>query len=377
MTSRQRLNATLRGEPVDRPAVNLYEIGGFKVDPCNPDPFNVYNDPSWRPLLQLAEERTDLIRMVPPDVRPAANNLRDEFFKVENYEENGSRFTRTTVEIGGRTLTSLDRRDPGVDTLWTLEHLLKDEDDVRAYLQLPDDVWANEYGVTGLETVERAVGERGIVMVDVGDPLCAAAGMFAMADYMLLAFSDKALFHELLAKVAVPNLAMVRAVAEAFPGRLWRIYGPEYAAEPYLTTRLFAEYVVRYVTPMIEAIHATGGFPRIHCHGRVKNIARMIVEMGAVALDPIEPPPQGDVTLAEMRRDYGKDLVLFGNLEASDIENMEPNEFEKVVETAIREGTSGDGRGFVLMPSASPYGRSITPRTIANYEAIVRLAESA
>ncbi len=63
MTSRERLMATLRGEPVDRPAVNFYEIGGFVVNPDDPDPFNVYNSPSWRPLLQLAEEQTDVIRM--------------------------------------------------------------------------------------------------------------------------------------------------------------------------------------------------------------------------------------------------------------------------------------------------------------------------
>ena len=50
--------ATLQGRPVDRPAVNLYEIGGFVVDPSDPDPFNVYNDPSWQPLLRLAEQRT-------------------------------------------------------------------------------------------------------------------------------------------------------------------------------------------------------------------------------------------------------------------------------------------------------------------------------
>jgi hypothetical protein len=377
MTSKQRLMATLRGEPVDRPAVNLYEIGGFNANPDDPDPFNVYNAPSWRPLLQLAEERTDLIRMVAPTVRPAVNSRRNEFFRVEDYEESGSRFTRTTVEVGDRTLTSLERRDQGVDTLWTLEHLLKDEDDIRAFLQLPNDVWAQDIDVAALEAAEQAVGERGIVMVDVGDPLCMAAGMFSMDDYMVLAFTDRALFHELLAKLSAPILAMTRSAAQAFPGRLWRIYGPEYAAEPYLPPKLFGEFVVRYVTPMIEAIRATGGFPRIHCHGRVKRVARMIAEMGAVALDPLEPPPQGDVTLAEMRREYGRDLVLFGNLEASDIENMDPADFEKVVATALREGTSGEGRGFVLMPSASPYGRRITARTMRNYETIVSLAESA
>lgn len=369
--------ATLRGEPVDRPAVNLYEIGGFNSNPNDPDPFNVYNDPSWLPLLQLAEERTDITRMASPQQIPTSCNPRNEFFHVKSYEEGGSRFTRTTVEVGGRTLTSLDRRDRGVDTVWTLEHLLKDEDDVRAYLQLPDEVFDYEYSVDGLRAVDAAVGERGIVMVDVGDPLCHAAGMFSMADYMLLAFTDEALFHQLLSKLAPHILAMTRAAAEAFPGHLWRICGPEYATEPYLPPRLFDEYVVRYVTPMIQAIRATGGFPRVHCHGRVKNVAKMIVDMGATGMDPIEPAPQGDVTLAEMRRDYGRDIVLFGNLEASDIENMEPSEFEKVVATALREGTYGEGRGFVLMPSASPYGRQITERTMRNYETIVRLAEAA
>ena len=47
MTRRERLMATLRGKAVDRPAVNFYEIGGFQIDPSDPDEFNVYNDPSW------------------------------------------------------------------------------------------------------------------------------------------------------------------------------------------------------------------------------------------------------------------------------------------------------------------------------------------
>ena len=62
MTRRERLMATLRGETVDRPAVNFYEIGGFLVNPDDPDEYNIYNSPSWRPLLDLAEEKTDIIR---------------------------------------------------------------------------------------------------------------------------------------------------------------------------------------------------------------------------------------------------------------------------------------------------------------------------
>lgn len=66
MNRRERLFATLRGEAVDRPAVSFYEIGGFTIDPSDPDPFNVYNHPSWQPLLDLAEEHTDIMRMKSP-----------------------------------------------------------------------------------------------------------------------------------------------------------------------------------------------------------------------------------------------------------------------------------------------------------------------
>ena len=58
----------------------------------------------------------------------------------------------------------------------------------------------------------------------------------------------------------------------------------------------------------------------------------------------------GDVELDFVRKEYGKNLVLFGNLEMCDIENTEPNEFEKIVQKSLKDGTIGQGRGFVLMP---------------------------
>ncbi|MHB9037952.1 MAG: uroporphyrinogen decarboxylase family protein [Armatimonadota bacterium] len=373
MTRRERLIATLQGARVDRPAVSFYEIGEFCVNPADPDPFNIYNDPSWQPLLTLCEEKTDLIRMVSPVLKDSPGNRRDEFIHCTEYVENGSRFERTKINIAGRLLTSLTRRDPDVDTVWTLEHLLKDTGDLRAYLQLPDDVFAQYPDIINLIAEEEKLGDRGIVMVDTPDPLCLAAGLFSMEDYTIIALTEQELFHSLLEKLSRRLHATTEAVSEQFPGRLWRIFGPEYAAEPYLPPRLFKEYVVGYTQPMVESINKHGGFARIHCHGRIKNILPHIVEMGAAAIDPIEPPPQGDIMLSEIRREYGRDLVLLGNLEITDIENTEPAEFQKIVAKSLHDGTSGSGKGFVLMPSASPYGRCISSRTLANYETMVRL----
>jgi hypothetical protein len=368
--------ATLRGEPVDRPAVCFYELGGFKVNPDDPDPFNIYNDPSWRPLLRLAEEESDLIRLCSPTKKPAAGNCRDEFFTDETWTEGDSRFTRTTVRAGGRTLTELDRRDAAVDTVWTLEHLLKSPEDIRAFLDLPDEVFAYDYDVANLKAEAEALGERGIVMVDTGDPLCHAAGFMSMADFTVVAFSETELFHRLLEKCSRYIYPRTEQVARKFPGALWRICGAEYATEPYLPPRLFEEYEVRYARPMVEAIGRHGGLARIHCHGRVRSALPLLMKMAPGGIDPLEPPPSGDVELAEVRRQYGQDLVLFGNIEVRDIENMDPPQFEQVVRQSLRDGTAGTGRGFVLMPSAAPYGRRISARTLANYETMIRLTKA-
>jgi len=374
MTRRERLTATLRGEPVDRPAVSFYEIGGWPADPDDPDPFNIYNHPSWRPLLELAENQTDLIRLVHPVMNPLPGVDSEQFFNAQTWTENGSLFTRTTVNIGGRTLSSLTRRDPDIKTVWTIEHLLKDANDARAYLEIPDEVFIREPDVSGLFAEEEKLGDRGIVMVDTADPICIAASLFSMADYTVFAFVERGLFHKLLEKWARIILPMVEKVASEFPGRLWRICGPEYATEPYLPPALFREYVVGYTGPIVRAIEKHGGFARIHCHGRIRSVLPYFVEMGASATDPIEPPPQGDVELSYVRREYGRDLVLFGNIEVADIENMDPREFEKLVGRTLEEGTEGEGKGFVLMPTAAPYGRVITPTTMANYRTMVRLA---
>jgi hypothetical protein len=375
MTRRERLMATLCGERVDRPAVSFYELNGLDEDLGNNDPFNIYSHPSWRPLIELTREKTDRIVMRGVAYNSIAPDPIEEVSTIETVVRDGSRHTMRSVKVGSRTLTTRTRRDPDVNTVWTEEHLLKGTDDLRAFLELPAPVPGGNIDTASVLQAESELGDTGIVMIDTPDPLCLAASLFDMAEYTIIALTEQELFHQLLERFASALLPKTEAVAEALPGRLWRIYGPEYASPPYLPPALFREYVCRYVTPMIEAIHAGGGYARIHSHGNLKAILDDIADMGTDGLDPIEPPPQGDVELGYVREQYGKDMVLFGNLEVSDIENL-PNEmFAEKVKRAVAEGTSGSGRGFVLMPSACPYGRELSPLTMKNYETMIEIME--
>jgi hypothetical protein len=367
--------ATLRGEPVDRPPVSFYEINGLDENHGDRDPFNIYSHPSWRPLIELAQQKTDRIVMRGVAFTSVTPDPIGEISVTESVLRDGRRITTRRVQAGNRALTSRTRRDPDVNTIWTEEHLLKDTDDLRAFLAIPSPPQNNTIDTSGVVQAEERLGDTGIVMIDTPDPLCLAASLFNMAEYTVIALTEQALFHRLLEHFASTLLPKTEAVAEALPGRLWRIYGPEYASPPYLPPHLFREYVCRYVTPMIAAIHRHGGYARIHSHGNLRAILDDIESMGADGLDPIEPPPQGDVELEYVRKRYGKDLVLFGNLEASDIENLPTGQFAEKVKRALAEGTSGSGRGFVLMPSACPYGRELSSLALTNYEKIIEIVE--
>jgi hypothetical protein len=369
MNRRERLMATLNGQPVDRPAVCFYEINGLdeSLDPT--DPFNIYSHPSWRPLIELARERSDRIVMrgVP------FGNVKDPLAEIRRervWFEDGIRYRETEIAAPGRTLTALNRQDPDVNTVWHIEHLLKDEADLRAFLAIPP-AEGGEPNISGVLTAEADLGDSGIVMIDLADPLCRAAELFDMAEYTITATFQPGLFRALLDRFAAEIYPRVEAVSRALPGRLWRIVGPEYASPPYLHPRLFHEYVTGYDTPLVQMIRAHGGFARIHCHGRIRAILDDIALTGCDGLDPIEPPPQGDIHLREVRERAGQQMVLFGNLEASDLENLPEDEFRASVQRALDEGTRGPGRGFVLMPSSCPYGRVLTDRALRNYEVMV------
>lgn len=368
--------ATLKGQAVDRPAVSFYELNGLDEMSDSSDPFNIYSDPSWRPLIELTRDKTDRIVMRRVTLTGVLPDPIAHWAHQETTESNGSRHILKTIKAGGHTLTSRTRQDKNVNTIWTEEHLLKNVEDLKAFLTLAPQSFGGVLDVSSVLEAEAALGDSGIVMIDTPDPLCLAASLFDLGEYTVIALTQPTLFHQLLEHFATFIHAKTEAIARALPGRLWRIYGPEYASPPYLPPRLFRDYVRRYDQPMVDSIQHWGGFARLHSHGNLNTVLHEIKAMGIDGIDPIEPPPQGDVQLQDIRKQYGRDWVLFGNLEISDIENLPTPRFTEKVKQALEQGTAGSGRGFVLMPTACPFGRKLSPLTLRNYEKIIELVEA-
>jgi hypothetical protein len=193
MSRRDRLLATLRGEPVDRPAISFYELNGLDEDPGDPDPFNIYSHPSWAPLITLARERTDRMVMRGMRLTDGPRALGHLGAERSVSVEGDTRFESQTLRTLAHTLTGRTRRDRDVNTVWVTEHLLKDVDDLRAVLSLP----APEPGLSAdtrpILEAEAALGDTGIVMIDTPDPLCLGAELFDMGTYTMVCSRAKLL----------------------------------------------------------------------------------------------------------------------------------------------------------------------------------------
>ena len=376
MTRRERLLNTFRGKPVDRPPVSFYEVDYYLGAENDPDPYNILNDPSWKPLLDLVREKVDrLVNHTPPLVPDTSEEL-DRLTTSETREEGGVRITRGVIRTpAGRDLAYEHRREREVNTVWATSHPVKSPEDLEAWLSLPEDPVAGVVDVSAFLAAERELADDGLMLLDTGDPLCLVAELMSMEDYTVIALTEQALFHRALERASRLLLKRMEKIAAALPGRPWRICGPEYALPPYLPPALFREYVARYDRRLVELIHRHGGWARMHAHGRVSTALAAMVELGCDATDPLEPPPQGDVRLLDVRREYGGEMALFGNLESSDLENLPTPAFRGRIQTALAEGAAGGGRGFVLMPSACPYGRKLSALALANYEAMIEEIE--
>ncbi|HUT61161.1 MAG TPA: uroporphyrinogen decarboxylase family protein [Phycisphaerae bacterium] len=364
MNSTQRLLAAMRGEAPDRVPVSTYELVGWNPAAWEND------EPSYRRLMDFAREHTDCMYMcgVPvPNVREGQIDR-----TVETWDEGDQHFTRTVTHAPTRKLTKVTSRSDHIHTVWVREHPCKDLDDMRAYLDLP---WeAGEPDFSHLERAWADLGDdRGLPLVSVGDPICELSEVFDLGDFLVLAMTETGEMVKALDRLHERYLERLRRQLTG-PVRnvVFRICGPEYATPPYLPPELFRRFVTRYDGRYVEMIRAAGGIPRIHCHGKTARVVDQIAEMAPEALDPLEPPPDGDISVAELKAAVGGRICLTGGIELKHLEHADGEFMERLVRDTIEAGKPG-GR-FIIMPTAAPINVPLSPKTEANYFRFIETA---
>ena len=100
------------------------------------------------------------------------------------------------------------------------------------------------------------------------------------------------------------------------------------------------EYFPR-LARQLEPIKQAGIKVVYHSDGDVTNVIDGLIEVGVDALNPIEPTAGMDLALIKKR--YGKNLVLIGNVDPNAMSIGTPREVEQDVKRCIRDGAKGGG----------------------------------
>ncbi len=375
MTSRQRLMYVLNHKLPDRVPISTYDMTGWHYEPRNitgdakilRDLFFTYmtgwwnNEPSYIPLMEKIRQKADCIYMtdVPCENKYVARNTH-----VETRTEGHSTYTKITLVTPKGDLTQEFRVDENIYTAWQIEHRIKDESDIDKYLSIPFEPVGPD--TSHLKKQDEYLGDNGILLIDLPDPICEVFGQFDFSDFVTYAYMNEPLMIRMLDKAYEEQRFFLEGMLKKGAGPLFRFAGPEVCTPPYLPNELFKKYVTHYDKKLIQLIHDYGQYVRIHSHGKIKTIINEFLEMEVDAIDPVEAPDSGDLTLKEAKSLCGDKICLFGNIQLKDLEFLPADKMREMVKQCVLDGKP-DGN-FVLLPTATPLNVPLTKRTEENFE---------
>jgi len=356
LSSRERLLRCFRHQEIDRTPATIYEI-----DPWDPSTYQSQH-PTYLQYVEIARQYDDTFLPVGFGNEGIYWSASDEVSaRSETQVEGSTHYLTHILETPKGTLTARYRRDEGVATSWELEPLLKSKEDEAKFLSMP--FVPPKLDFSEYYRKAQAVGERGVLRPGLSDPICVIYPAMRWERFSQAAMERPRDVLRLLEFVAERLEWYVREIAQHCHETVFRICGPEYLGPPLASPKLFRDFCLAFDRRLVEIIRSTDNFACIHCHGRLGAILDMIAEMEPHLLEPLEPPPDGDVTLKELKRRVGSDICLMGYIEFRHLEYDEPRVLEQRIAEACRDGGE---TGYVLLPTAGPI-QALTERSLNNH----------
>ena len=113
---------------------------------------------------------------------------------------------------------------------------------------------------------------------------------------------------------------------------------------PFLSPNQFSEFVAPYLAQSIAAYRDMGFYTIKHTDGNIMPIIDQLVQANPHALHSIDP--QAGVDIAEVKRLYGNDICLIGNVNCGLMQTGTDEQVVESVRYALKHGMPGGGYIF-------------------------------
>jgi hypothetical protein len=248
----------------------------------------------------------------------------------------------------------------------TIEFPCNTADDIEKLLSIPYEPIQPD--VTDLNAWKQRLGDEGIALCLLMDPICVPAEAFSPIDFCLLWADAPDGLRELIAVATERALQTVEAACQAGVDG-FRIAGGEYASTQ-LGPTAFSELVVGPDKLICDLIHDHGAIAYFHNHGPLMDYLDMLIEIGMDACDCFEAPPWGDTDLPQAKARLQGEVCIVGNLD--DMEVIDKCDEACVRELARLRIEEAGPDGFVLGGTASG---TYTEKAARNFIAMAEVSK--
>jgi len=365
MSPSERCLAAIRGDAVDRVPL---ELAGFHV--ASRAEIEELGDPRKRPIAERIFAETHH-RVVVPAGTNRMLMTPSQFIRTENEKlADGCRRTRGVIETPGGELTFESMYDPRMNTGWQVKYPVETFADIDRIASVP---WELPRGLRCPQprTFEGELAGRGILETRISSPFVCVAGMMSYEWFLELSLIEPTLIADLTDICRQRTLDCLDVLlAEPAIEYIW-LGGSEWVTPPMGAPSIYDALVQEQEREIIERIHAkSSAVVHIHCHGHVRHALQRVIERGGDYTEPVEPPPDGDITMAEAKELAAGRVTLGGNVEC----RILCNEPEDVVEAATRAAFEGGKQRFVLRSTEGP-SPQISEQEFRNYMRMIDVWE--
>jgi uroporphyrinogen-III decarboxylase len=358
MTSHERLFRLFANQEIDRIPIWL-------LFPYHPVDFytDVYRNPCYNPILPYIEKYCDTFdRRVYPAPHFCFNGNHDIIQRTVKEIINGFPTDVREVSFGKLLLRKFVETTPSGKII---RHFIDDPEKLKEIAAIPYVLPEPDFRKIVQERDE--LGDKGLLMMDLGDPLVPLYNLASAEDFAVWSLTDYEAMLEFTDLMYQRNFSMYKSCLENNVGDVFFLVGTEFAGPPLVSPEKFNELSVRYVKGIVDLIRSYGKYSIVHYHGNLCMVLSGMKAINPDGLHTIEAPPVGDCTLKQAREALGN-MILIGNIQYDDLRGQKPEGIDAMVKDAIHE--AGGGR-FILSPTAGPYEEVITERQVKNYIAFI------
>jgi len=370
MNPRENFYAALQGKPHDRVPLWMREGFGSWYEPDGRDEFlnGWMGDPKHRHLQSAAEDAGAVFwRMWEPPMLNRFLMTSPAVIHMEEKRDGDTIRCLGMIETPKGDLHFVNRMERGIDTVWHEEVPVKAWSDVEKLLSVPfkmDESSIDSFHKHLRHLEETSCPENTQVCVFIPSPIVTISRCMPFADFLEKTIAESEAIHEILDIVTQRMLLsldlLMPFISEEIP--LW-LGGSEQCTPPMMGPLSFDEFVKPYDGRLVRQLKEKyGRVVGCHCHGRVAHALSAMVEMGFDATDPVEPPPQGDVELAQAFSITGNRLTLIGNMQYSELEHNS----QEFIREKVRTASKSKEKRLILGASAGPMS-AIDDKLLENY----------